>query len=166
MGYTTEFKGNFTITPKLNLNQIKYLNDFCYSRRMKRNIKDFGENGEYYIGKGERGQNEEKNIIDYNEPPITQPSLWCDWVVNEEGTSLSWNESEKFYNYVEWLSYLINNFFGKNYLLNSSVKFQGEAFDDKGEIVIINNVIKVIEAESGVETIIKPEYVINDFMFK
>ena len=136
----------------------KYIALFSASRRVKRNndlIKkedpdwekhcfkgDLGIEGEYYI-KCDR-LSSTPSIIDANLPPKTQPSLWCQWIINEDG-DLCWDEGEKFYNYIEWLRYLIDNFFIKeNLILNGKVDFQGEEDDDKGTIEIENNIIKVI----------------------
>jgi len=38
-------------------------------------------------------------------------SYYCQWVSNKEGTQLEWDGNEKFYGYVEWLNWLIDNFF-------------------------------------------------------
>ena len=37
------------------------------------------------------------------------PGIWCDWCIEDE--VLIWNGSEKFYNYTDWLKFLIKHFF-------------------------------------------------------
>lgn len=50
------------------------------------------------------------------------------------------SEAEKFYNYVEWIEYLINNLLKpKNYIVNGVVAYQGEDFDDFGTIFVRDN---------------------------
>ena len=160
MGYTTWFKGVFKFNRLPSEYMRKYIKSFSTSRRVKRNndlIKkedpdwekycfkgDLGKEGEYYIKYENYNYTMTQSILDFNEPPKTQPSLWCHWIINEDG-DLCWDEGEKFYNYIEWLRYLIDNFFIKeNLILNGKVDFQGEYDDDKGTIEIENNLIKVI----------------------
>lgn len=119
MGYTTEFRGDFQITPALSGDVIKELISFAATRH--------GGNIEPFEG---------------------MPGLYCDWVPSEDGTKLCWNGSEKFYHYVEWLEWLIGNKFApKSYKLNGSVKWRGEDFDDVGIITIKDNIVlsKVME---------------------
>ncbi len=121
---------------------------------------NYGNEGEYFIG----GEILNDSIIDYNTPPgqldnrsrnmsfndmwdenkkrisdgKCQPGLWCQWFTN--GVKLEWNGSEKFYNYKEWLKYLIKHFFNIwNVQLNGEITYQGEKDNDNGNIVIINN---------------------------
>ena len=160
MGYTTWFKGVFKFNRLPSEYMRKYIKSFSTSRRVKRNndlIKkedpdwekycfkgNLGIEGEYYIKYENYNYTMTQSILDFNEPPKTQPSLWCHWIINEDG-DLCWDEGEKFYNYIEWLRYLIDNFFIKeNLILNGKVDFQGEYDDDKGTIEIENNLIKVI----------------------
>lgn len=114
---------------------------------MARNVDEsiYGVEGEFYVdGKGSFGQDKEDNIINYNSPPRTQPGLWCQWTPNEDGTAIVWDEGEKFYNYVEWIQYLIEKFFSpKGYVLNGEVYWYGEDRDDEGTISIQNNIVEV-----------------------
>ena len=90
----------------------------------------------------EYGQMRDKSIVEYNWPPSTQPGLWCQWAFDKDG--IEWDEGEKFYNYVEWLKYLIANFLEPNgHTVNGTVRFRGEDFDDVGEITVENNDVKV-----------------------
>ena len=74
------------------------------------------------------------------------PSIWCDWVPNREGTALVWNDdTEKFYKYVEWLQYLIDNYFTNwGIKLNGEMIYQGELAGDCGVIVVEDNIITKI----------------------
>jgi hypothetical protein len=130
----------------------------------------YGNDGEYFAYDGDKhsGQTHDKSIIDYNTPPgqvpygckefndtyaenirreeegTCQPGLWCQWIISEDGTELMWDEGEKFYNYAEWLKYLIDHFFSKwSILLNGEIYWDGEDSDDLGKIVVTNNEVVV-----------------------
>lgn len=131
---------------------------------------EYGVDGEYFAkDDGQYGQSSDSSIIEYNTPPgqllfdrskLTwdqyyalnelqikegkcQPGLWCHWI-SEDGSSLEWDGGEKFYNYVEWLQYLINHFFAAcGVKLNGKVKWQGEDRRDRGTITVIDNEITV-----------------------
>ncbi len=161
MGYSTEFRGEFVFNKPLTKKQTDYIKLFTETRRMKRNTdalngwfkgnkgligrtKDhYGIDGEFFVGGvGFMGQDKDPSVLDSNEPPITQPGLWCQWITN--GKTLYWNGAEKFYNYTEWLKYMIENFFIPwGIVLNGEVKWRGEDWDDNGIIEVMDNLIKI-----------------------
>ena len=145
MGYTTEFDGEFHINERLDKDTQSFLTKLNETRRMKRNIEGFGIDGEFYVdGGGHRGQCDETNIVNYNTPPSTQPSLWCQWKPNEAGTAIEWDGGEKFYNYVEWLKYIISKVLApKGYILNGLVEYQGEDSSDFGVIAVKENKVLI-----------------------
>ena len=146
MGYTTDFIGGFELNKPLQPKIKQFLEKLGETRRMKRNIEEaFGIDGEFYVlGGGSCGQDHEENIADYNQPPSTQPSLWCQWVPNEEGTVIGWDGNEKFYSYNEWLFYIINKILAPNgYALNGVVTWQGEGIGDVGKIIVVDNEITI-----------------------
>ena len=52
--------------------------------------------------------------------------------------------NEKFYEYEEWLRYLIKHFFEPSgYILNGEIEFQGEDYDDFGIIYVKDNVVTI-----------------------
>ncbi len=105
MGYTTDFVGNFTITPGLNDHEIEYLDAFRMSRRCLR------PGGPYEVPGNPRAETSDDFPGDnYNVPPRGQPNLWCDWQVCWEGDCLAWDGTEKSYSMVPWLRYLITHF--------------------------------------------------------
>jgi hypothetical protein len=163
MGYTTEFLGYFKISPPITdeniLQRLKILNE---TRRMKRDsnkiaqklnisleecIAKYGIDGEFYGTRTDTFSfisNRDETVIDYNMPPITQPGLWCKWQYNIYENIVEWDGNEKFYDYVEWLEYLIEKVFEPNgYKLNGLVKWIGECDDDCGKIKVNNNFISV-----------------------
>lgn len=164
MGYTTDFRGEFEISPPLQEKHRDYLNAFAYIRHMGRDVgklKDMpdpkriavnmplGKEGEYYVGSSDDqqyGQFNDGTILDHNQQASTQPGLWCQWVPTEDGTALVWDEGEKFYNYIEWLEYIIENFMKPwGYTLNGEVLWQGEGFSDIGKIKVNDNNVKTSE---------------------
>jgi hypothetical protein len=146
MGYTTDFEGKMTITPALEPQQVVFLNKLADTRRMARNVDEsiYGVQGEFYIGKGFAGQDNELNIADYNQPPRTQPSLWLRWEISEDGTTLEWGGSEKFYAYTEWIEYLITKvFMPLDRQLDGTILYSGEETGDAGKIIVTSNKICV-----------------------
>ncbi len=120
----------------------------------------YGNDGEYFIGGDEK-----IGIINFNIPPgqttyeksnfntiwdenlekieqgKCQPGLWCQWIITDDD-KLEWNGSEKFYNYVEWLNYMINHFFNVwNVQLNGEILYDGESDGDEGNILAVNSII-------------------------
>lgn len=166
MGYTTEFNGEFSLNKKLTKSRKEYLLKFAETRRMKRDSKKaeklddeirrkvglpIGDDAEYFVGGlGFHGQDMDESIVEYNSPPKSQPSLWCGWIPNDDGTAIEWNGREKFYSYIEWIQYLINNFLEPwGYVLNGTVEWRGEDWSDTGSIVISNNQFQVLEDKNA-----------------
>jgi hypothetical protein len=156
MGYTTDFYGSFTIDKPLKPEHAAYLLKFVETRRMARDEKKaskfpdpvreavglpVGKEGGYFVGgRGFAGQDGDDSVIKHNDPPADQPGLWCQCIPNNEGTEIKWDGNEKFYNYTEWLEYLIEHFLKPwGYVLNGEVEWEGEDRGDMGKIVVKNN---------------------------
>ncbi len=78
--------------------------------------------------------------MNHNQPPVGQPGLWCQWTPSENGAAIIWGEGEKFYYYVEWLTYLIEHFLKPwGYILDGEVHWSGEENGDMGLIKVENN---------------------------
>jgi hypothetical protein len=78
-----------------------------------------------------------------------QPGLWCQWVIEDgtdEGTQvLVWDGGEKFYEYIPWLKYYIKKFFEPwGVKLNGEIIWEGEESEDKGKIVVVDNVVTIL----------------------
>ena len=161
MGYTTEFQGTFSLNKTLTEDQVVYLTKFSETRRMKRDAKiaatlpdplrnavglPIGNEAEYFVGGvGDFGQDDDLSVIDHNDPPKNQPGLWCQWVPSADGGGIEWNGGEKFYYYVEWLNYIIKNFLIPwGLVLNGTVKWRGEDFNDAGKIIVKDNVVSKV----------------------
>lgn len=160
MGYTTEFEGAFKLDRELTRKEEKYLRAFAEIRHMKRDsakavkLDDpiraavglpIGVEAEYFVGNsgdGDYGQAHTDDILDYNSEPKTQPGLWCKWEPTEDADGIQWDGAEKFYDYVEWLRYLITNFLAPwGYTLNGEVEYWGEDPSDFGKIIVKDNVV-------------------------
>ncbi|CAH6419704.1 Hypothetical protein HVR_LOCUS780 [uncultured virus] len=157
MGYSTDFTGQFNLDKPLTEAHAAYLRKFSETRRMKRDngliepLLDplriaaglpVGHEGEYYVGDKPQMITKHNSILNYNAPSSTQPGLWCQWVPTADYKSIMWDQGEKFYNYTEWLKYIIQHFLQPwGYVLNGSVDWQGEDTNDHGTIIVVNNVI-------------------------
>ncbi len=72
----------------------------------------------------------------------SSPSNYCQWVPTNDGQGIAWDGNEKFYAYVEWLGYIIENLLKPwGYTLNGEVKWQGESGPDFGIITVKDNVV-------------------------
>ena len=158
MGYTTDFEGSLSVTPTASSNLVEYINKFSSTRRMGRDVAtlqrlykgeggfegNYGENGEYFVGgTGYHGQGQDDSIQNYNGSPTSQPGLWCQWVLTEDGESLEWDGGEKFYSYIEWLEYMIKHFFEpKGHKLNGEIQWYGEDQGDVGTIYVKDNKVQ------------------------
>jgi len=131
-----------------------------------------GKDGGFYVGSSENyGQNRDESIMDYNTAPgqvqysinedfnarwkmneeliangDAQPGLWCQWTVSEDNMRLEWDGGEKFYNYIEWLKFIITNFLEPwGYKLSGKVEWVGEdSENDHGEIIVTDNLVLVV----------------------
>jgi hypothetical protein len=153
MGYSTDFYGFWRLTPALSLAQTDYLQKFARTRRVKRDPDaiennrrlaeiglNLGVDAEHFVDV----EDEDKSIVALNIPPGSQPSLWCQWRVNDRGDRLEHTGGEKFDRYVEWLDYLVEHFFSPwGIKINGLVKYEGEILLDAGTIEIIDNRIEV-----------------------
>lgn len=159
MGYTTDFYGKFTLNKELDDELFSYLEKFSQSRRMKRDSekltalygKDFGVEGEFFVdGEGYgRSEGNRDTILNHNEPPRTQPGLWCQWIPSPDKKHIMWDGGEKFYHAQDWIIYLIESFLKPNgYVLNGLVAAKGESSDDFWSIEIQDNEVIMTEGWS------------------
>ena len=165
MGYTTYFEGEFKLDKPFTQEHSEYLAKFNASRRMKRDVKKlktmyngehglpgaadpYGQEGEFYVGghHADFSDYQDASVKNVNQPPSTQPGLWCQWIPTEDGDGIEWDGGEKFYDYIEWLEYIIRNFIEPwGYKLSGEVLWRGEDFEDFGKIVLTDNNMEVWE---------------------
>jgi len=124
-----------------------------------------GNEGGYFVNEGgDFGQSQGSDVLDGNKAPSGQPGLWCQWIPGDQdglpyhegsdegedegATYIVWDGREKFYEYVAWLKYIIENFlipWGHN--LNGEVDWEGEDFDDLGKIIVKDNIVTTKKAK-------------------
>ncbi len=167
------YMNKFSNTRRMKRDSVKLMEKFKGEfGHPTRPDNPYGNDGEFFVGgTGWAGQDHDDSIIEYNTAPgqptynqrmwektrekikeqikigNIQPGLWCQWVFTDDET-LEWDGSGKFYNYVEWLKYLINNFFEEwGIKLNGEVSWVGEDSSDKGKILVEDNKVRVFEVE-------------------
>lgn len=151
MGYTTWFEGGLTPNKPFKKEFVNYINDFSEKRHEPKDVEiikrsdpdwakhcldgNLGPCGMYYIGSFD------EEIIDLSAAKgYTCPGYWCDWHINEKTGVVEWNGAEKFYEYTDWLIFLIENFFEPaGYILNGEFIWIGEDSEDRGKISVVNN---------------------------
>jgi hypothetical protein len=144
MGYDTDFDGKFLVSPALDGRLRAFLVKFSRTRRVKRDLKtllplydgsNFGPEGAYFV------DGIDSDATPFGQPPFGQPNQWCQWIPNEDGTAIIYDGGEKFYNYIEWIAYIIRHFLApKGYTLNGEVSWRGQD-GDTGKITVIDNVV-------------------------
>jgi len=159
MGYTTDFEGAFLLDRPLDDETYTFLKKLASTRRMVRDVsklpkpdadhsthgfESWGVDGEYYVhGGGSFGQAQEDSVVEYNSSPGSQPNLWCQWVPSDDRLHIRWDGGEKFYDYVEWLSWIIDRVLApRGYHLSGEVEWQGEDSRDIGKITVDRNTIR------------------------
>lgn len=174
MGYTTEFSGSFKLTPALNQEQINYLTAFSNSRRIKRHVHlcekkedpvrhavglPVGKEGEFCTFGDDFNWGSDETIMNYNEYPKTQHSLWCHWIPSEDGKEIKWNGAEKFYGYIKWIEYINENFLKPwGITINGNVKWEGCEEGDIGKIIAKDGVISAVSYEYKEPEPVQPQY--------
>lgn len=119
MGYSTSFGGELEFDKPLTAEQVKTIQEFNEERH--------GGNTQPYAG---------------------VPGFWCQWTTDDEGKALFWDGGEKFYDYTEWLQYLIKKFFNPwGVKLSGTVNWYGEENEDMGQIVVKDNHVQVFVAD-------------------
>lgn len=165
MGYTTEFEGQVTVDPPFNEHEVNYLMKLSETRRMART------QGPYYVdSKAFMGQDQGTDILNFNHPHKSQPSLWCHWAPDENG-DISWDLGEKFYYAEEWMRYIIALFNGtdlpmqEDWILpeefshftphhfNGTIEAQGEEVGDHWLLIVKDSVVTRVDMDG--ETFLK-----------
>lgn len=90
-------------------------------------------------------------IIDLHEndsdaQPKEAPRGYCQWELTRKRDGIQWDSGEKFYDYVEWLEYIIEYILKPaGIALTGSVEYSGEDVTDCGVITVENGVVKKIK---------------------
>ena len=161
MGYNTDFCGRFELDKPLTKEHAQMLLDFSKTRHYKRDPEivkqldpdwkkhilahgvedDLGPDGVFYLSP-DRSDSYSTHArttrhTDYNAVAESAPGLWCQWIPTRDNIGIEWDYGEKFYDYEEWINWLIKNFFRPNgYTLSGRVSFCGESFEDVGLLYV------------------------------
>ena len=155
MGYNTYFEGELTPNKPFDKDFVKYINAFSSKRHEPRDVElikkadplwyknclfgNIGPYGMYYIG-----PYEDWPLPAGESPDFNMPGYWCQWIIDESSNTVRWDGNKKFYNYVDWLDFIIKHFFELGgYKLNGEIFWHGENFDDAGKISVVDNVVRV-----------------------
>lgn len=100
-------------------------------------------------------QRETLHTLTENYQPPSAPDSYCHWVVGTDNMSIEWDEGEKFYDYVEWLRYIISqHLIPWDVQMNGSVVWHGEEAGDVGIIIVKNNKVISFDFEEFLPIII------------
>lgn len=160
MAQSCNFEGHLKFDVPLTHEQIAYIQKFTSTRRVKRDeIKaaklddplrqaiflPIGIDGEYYVGTEEDcEESRDESVTDYDCPPSSQPEVFCMWVISNDGSKLELNGSVDVSGFVEWLWYMIDNFFNLwQKTLTGTITWDAENTDDSGYMQVINNDVDV-----------------------
>lgn len=147
--YNTDFDGVFRLDRPLTAAHANYLTAFAKTRRVRLPPEAVLRLADpIWVAAGlpavpayhvalPLGQS-----YDFNTPPEGQPGLWCQWRPTPDATGIEWDRCSGFYDYVEWLEYLIVHFLMPwGYGLSGTVRWRGEEFDDVGRIDVRANIV-------------------------
>ena len=94
---------------------------------------------------------ERLGLVDYKKHPSDQPYRWCSWKIDNKSITISEEEGlveDKYFHSLEWLRYLINNFFNRwNYILDGELSYQYSRGFERGYIVVNKNDVKIIASD-------------------
>src|SRR4051794_27930055 len=122
MGYDTTFFGTFRLTPAL-------------SPQHKSELDQLAEDEHFGAEDG----------TPTRERRSGRPCIYCQWRPTDDGERIAWDGGEKFYGWLEWLEYLVNNRLKPlGYTMNGEVRWQGEDPQDAGVIHVRENQIEAV----------------------
>lgn len=135
MGYSTDFTGEFTITPGLSDELIDQLNEFCATRHEA-------------LRPGMHAHTDEWNRP-YTGPlkDTTEVGIWCQWKFeaseDADATIMRWDEGEKAYSMAEWAAFILEHHIPAGHVVTGEVYAQGEDAEDQWRMVAHEGVIHV-----------------------
>ena len=172
MGYNTDFTGQVTISPTLNPHEIDYLQRFAATRHVHR------RKGPYVVeGAGSAEESLDSGVISDSQPTRGLLNPWCKWEPTADGTAITWNGEEKFYDAEHWLAYLVDTFlkpdavvarerdspvpdrvypaalaeFTFDHVVTGLIEAEGEEPDDRWRIEVRENTVYVVRLRTEPE---------------
>jgi hypothetical protein len=95
MGVIHEFSGSIAIKPPLNKTEITFLQKF---NKMAGDPTTITTKDGVTI------------TYDYYQSSEEHPDMYCRWTVSDDGRKIMWDGWEKFYEYEEWMRFIIEHF--------------------------------------------------------
>ena len=81
-------------------------------------------------------------FADERHSPTDCPGVWCQWIPNDTATEIEFDGGEKFYNYCEWMTHIVNKFLIPwGVVGNGVIRWVGEDSDDCGALIVDNNYV-------------------------
>lgn len=103
MGLHTDYLGHARIEPPLSPAEVDFLKSFNHTRHC-------GERSPLEVAAHPSDNDRTGDTDAYNRTAPGMPGLWCPWTCCDEGCCLFWDQGEKPYSPVQWLTYLIDTF--------------------------------------------------------
>ena len=111
------FIGELSINPPCSSDEVDFFNRWASTKRCVRNDDTQGKYYAAVVGSDLDGHGQStKNIVNVNDEPDGQPSLWCEFRISGDGSKLVWSGQEKFYSSPEWTAYIQEHFFAEKAL--------------------------------------------------
>ena len=86
-----------------------------------------------------------KTLLEFNEDPdgIPQPhpGSYMQWVPTESLQAIVWDQGEKFYEYTEWLQWLVNWLQAEGITCSGTIYWSGESVRDSGVLTVADGVV-------------------------
>ena len=105
---------------------------------------------------------EAKQLLEFNEDPDAinegdHPTRsYMQWVPSETLNAIVWDQNEKFYDYEEWLKWLLNWLSVRGIEASGQLNWSGESSDDIGRITVLDSVMTVERGEKQKPSTHKP----------
>ena len=106
-----------------------------------------------YIGLSRKlSLKEAKQVLDFNEDPESisgdHPNSYMQWVPSESLDAIVWDGQEKFYNYVDWLKWIVKWLSDLGIKSSGELFWSGESAGDTGRIQVIDGIVSEVTSKS------------------
>lgn len=107
--------------------------------------------------------NELRKLADLGEvKEAGAPDTWLDWTPTDDGSGLHWGGGEKFYDYAEWLQWLIDSRLTPwGHTVTGAVRWQGESWKDLGVLSVENGKVCKHKADDETIQVLVPKLLID-----
>lgn len=121
MGYSTDFDGALTVSgDNAALDKFDvWMDELCETRH--------GGDWEVWAG---------------------YPGFYCQWVFDRKTCTIEWDGGEKFYEYIEWLEFVLRKCNELNLSADGKISWQGDGHQDRGKITVKKNQITVKKSQA------------------